>query len=110
MNLWTQDNTPVETYRRTEYASDAKRWPDGARYQADGYRGIAWFVLGWAVEHTEDTEWDGIVNTTDRVLAVMVDDDRPEAFDPDDLTPIGELDYCAECGQIGCCHDGRSRD
>ena len=23
--------------------------------------------------------------------------------------PLGELDYCASCGQIGCAHDGRDR-
>ena len=36
----------------------------------------------------------------------MVGDDRHFTFDPDELTPIKRRDYCGECGQIGCTHDG----
>jgi hypothetical protein len=45
-----------------------------------------------------------------RVRAVMVGDDYVHSVDVDDLTVIGDLDYCAECGQIGCTHDGRDRE
>lgn len=46
---------------------------------------------------------------TGRLVCVMVGDDRPFLYAPADLTEIGELEYCAECGQIGCRHDGRER-
>lgn len=44
-----------------------------------------------------------------RVVAHMIGDDHPFTFDIEDLEPIGDLDYCAQCGQIGCTHDGRDR-
>lgn len=47
---------------------------------------------------------------TDTVTAVMIGDDREFVIDVDDLTAIDDLDYCSECGQIGCGHDGRDRD
>jgi hypothetical protein len=28
----------------------------------------------------------------------------------DHLEVLGETDYCRECGQIGCPHDGRVRE
>lgn len=46
---------------------------------------------------------------TGKVVCVMVGDDRRFAFDPDDITPLDDLAYCASCGQIGCEHDGRDR-
>ncbi len=42
------------------------------------------------------------------VLVVMVGDDRKHRVSVDDLELLGDLDYCAECGQIGCGHDGRA--
>jgi hypothetical protein len=39
----------------------------------------------------------------------MVGDDVRFAFDPSDLEPIAREDYCGECGQIGCPHDGLDR-
>ena len=45
-----------------------------------------------------------------RVVAHMIGDDRDFTFDVDDLTPIAREDYCGECGQIGCAHDGYPRD
>jgi hypothetical protein len=32
-----------------------------------------------------------------------------DSFKKSDLIPLDDLDYCAECGQVGCCHDGRDR-
>lgn len=88
---------------------------DDASFPADayavrGYRGIAWYVIGWEVEPDEDTEWSGIENRTGRVVCVMVGDDRRKAFDPKDVAPLDRRDYCGVCGQIGCAHDGLDRD
>jgi hypothetical protein len=80
-----------------------------AAYIAQGYRGIAWHVLGWETVPDEDTEWSGIEQRTGRVTAIMVGDDRHFTFGPDELTPIEREEYCGVCGQIGCCHDGYDR-
>jgi hypothetical protein len=47
---------------------------------------------------------------TGRVVCVMVGDNARFTFDPDQLTPLDDLAYCTQCGQIGCGHDGRVRD
>lgn len=65
-----------------------------ARYSVDGF--------GAAVYVTDQP-------TADSVTVVMVGDDSPHTVDRDQLTLIGEDDYCAECGQIGCTADGRAR-
>ena len=89
--------------------------PDTAAFPAEAYSvagwgaGIAWYVRGWETEPDEDTEWTGIEPRTGRVVATMIGDDRRFVIDPEDLSPLGELDYCAACGQIGCGHDGRDR-
>jgi hypothetical protein len=99
-----------------------------AHYSVRGYGGIAFYLLGYDTEWTPE-EWiliegedpeeessylynepEEIPCCYDRVRAVMVGDDHVHSVDVDDLTVIGELDYCAECGQIGCAHDGRDRD
>lgn len=79
-----------------------------AHYTVEGYKGIAFYLRGYVEEDDADTEWTGIkaVNR-DQVRAVMVGDDREHIVDVSDLTVIGEDDYCHECGQIGCSHDGR---
>ena len=94
--------------RRANFEVDDKTFP-AETYSVAGYRGIAWYVYGWETQPTEDTEWDGIEERTGRIIAVMVGDDRRFTFEPDELTPIPDLDYCASCGQIGCTHDGRDR-
>ena len=71
-------------------------------YTADGYRGVAWRIIGREMQETPDTEWDGIYEPTGHIIACMVGDDRPFSFDPDELTRIADEDYCAGCGQIGC--------
>lgn len=75
---------------------------DAPAYRVRGYSGVAWWVMGWETEPTEDTEWDGIEERTGRVVCVMVGDDRRFTFDPDELTPLRRQDYCGGCGQIGC--------
>lgn len=94
--------------RRPHYDTDKEAFPAEA-YSVKGYEGIAWYVFGWETEPTEDTEWDGIEQRTGKVVCVMVGDDRRFLFDEDELTALGDLDYCAECGQIGCTHDSRDR-
>lgn len=99
-----------------------------ARYTVEGYRGIAFYLVGYDKEWTEET-WTFIggpdddtddecnyvydepeeVENRERVRAIMVGDDREWSFDVDDLTVIGELDYCVECGQVGCTGDFRDR-
>jgi hypothetical protein len=90
-----------------------------ARYTVAGYRGIAFYLVGYVTEWT-DEEWiyDGEGDPDDEssylycepeeienqsmVRAVMVGDDRVSTVDVDDLTLIHEDDYCPGCGQIGC--------
>jgi hypothetical protein len=71
-------------------------------YRAEGYGAVAWRAYAFETEADEDTEWSGYENPTGRVLAHMVGDDRPFSFEPDELAPIGDEDYCGGCGQIGC--------
>lgn len=99
-----------------------------ARYTVAGYRGVAFYLVGWAQETQyegdqlvcDDEECDhqlsemcwaqgeySIVYSDTMVRAIMVGDDREHIVDIDDLTKIGDDDYCSVCGQIGCTHDGR---
>jgi hypothetical protein len=96
------------------------------RYQVKGYPGIAWWIDRYpdkwepyfALVEDEDgneievesDEGEWIEDTEcGEVLAVMVGDDKRHRIDIDDLIPLDDLDYCLECGQIGCTHDGRER-
>lgn len=98
-----------------------------ARYSVAGYGGIAWYCIGPAKEWTEeewvyrgagdeDDESSYLYNEPEEidragwVRMVMVGDDRVLEVEEDALTEIGNLDYCAECGQIGCCGDFRDRE
>ena len=73
------------------------------------YGGVAFHAFGWITEPDEDTEWSGIESRTDRVLCVMVGDDREFSIDIDDIEPLEREDYCGECGQIGCTCDAYER-
>ena len=87
------------------------------RFTVDGWSaGIAWYCAGAEMvdEYDEETgenvtEWSGYQVPTGRVLMVMIGDDRTFPTDPEDVTLLPELDYCAQCGQVGCSHDGRER-
>ena len=86
-----------------------------ARYTV-GARTVAWYYIGPEMQDEYDpdtgenvTEWSGYQVETGRVLMVMVGDDRPFAFDPEDCIPLDEDAYCASCGQVGCTADGRDR-
>ena len=81
------------------------------RYTVDGWgAGIAFYCAGDEMVDDEDTEWSGYQVPTGRVLMVMVGDDRVFPTDPEDCTPLDDLAYCAECGQVGCTGDFRDRD
>lgn len=71
-------------------------------YRVAGYSGIAWRVFAYETEPDEDTEWSGLENPTGNLLAHMIGDNREFSFEPDELEPLAEEDYCAGCGQIGC--------
>jgi hypothetical protein len=77
-----------------------------ARYRVAGYPGVAFSLAGHPLMPDGDGEW---IDNPDRVLAVMVGDDRAHDIDLTDLTLLDELDYCAGCGQLGCTADGRER-
>jgi hypothetical protein len=91
-----------------------------AHYQVSGYRGIAFYLIGWAVKHEPITclmedddgneyeeecgEWDEVPDY-ENVIAVMVGDDRRHTVALEDLTVIPDESFCRECGQIGCGHN-----
>lgn len=83
------------------YESDDSAFP-AAAYRVDGWKGIAFYVLGWETEPDDDTGWTGQENRTGNVVTIMVGDDRRRVVEPSDLHPIGENEYCPECGQMGC--------
>ena len=58
------------------------------RYRVNGWPAVAVYVVD---------QW------SDRATVVMVGDDTEHDVDVSELVPIGEGDYCGECGQIGCC-------
>lgn len=82
---------------------------------------VAWVALGWEpvpniIEDTETgCEWQDEdepfrPDFGGRIAFRMVGDDRIFYFDADDMVRIDEDDYCTECGQVGCTHDGRERE
>ena len=87
---------------------DPDPWPDAVRIPS-GCAGVAWHVLGWETAADEDTEWTGIEERTGWLVCVMVGDDAHYLFEPGDIQPLRREDYCGECGQIGCAHDGLDR-
>jgi hypothetical protein len=97
--------------RRTPHYEDADDTFTADAYTVSGWgRGIAWRVYGWETEPDQDSEWTGEEVRTGRIVVVMIGDDRRFVVDPEDVTPLADLDYCAECGQVGCTHDGRDRE
>lgn len=63
-------------------------------------------VVFHGVEHPDYFQGHGVAFTR---FVVMVGDDKRHTVDKDDCTPIEREDYCGECGQIGCSHDGYDR-
>ena len=89
---------------KRHYEEDTETFP-ADYYTVKGYKGIAFYVLGWETEPDEDTEWSGYEQRTGNVLAVMVGDDYRHRVDLDDLTPLESDKFCHDCGQIGCGHN-----
>jgi hypothetical protein len=79
-----------------------------ARYTVASYGGVAFYLTSWA-ERWDDEEQEWVPDGDDTVWAVMVGDDRRHLIDVEELTLLDPLGYCAECGQVGCTHDGRER-
>lgn len=89
-----------------------------AHYTVSGWgRGIAWYLLGWAVRfepvmcYTTDDDGNEIevesgefdpVPDTDTVVAVMVGDNRRFEIAREDLNILPEDGFCRSCGQVGC--------
>lgn len=84
-----------------------------ARYKIEGWAsGIAWRAVSYEIElreyivddEDEELYWTDYeeVENRDRVVCIMVGDDRKFTFDVDELIKIDEDEYCPECGQIGC--------
>ena len=96
----------MPTFGRRHY-EETDEYPEAVTVK--GWAGIAWHVLGYETEPDAETEWTGYEQRTGNLLCCMVGDDRPFAFDPDKLTPLAREDYCGECGQVGCTHDGLDR-
>jgi hypothetical protein len=95
--------------RRKHYDCDDETFGADA-YTVKGDRNaVAWHVLGWETAADEDTEWTGIEERTGRIVCVMIGDDAHHVYDLDDVVPLAREDYCGECGQIGCGHDGIDR-
>lgn len=91
------------------YEKDANTFAADA-YRVHGYNGVAWHVYGWETIPTEETEWSGLEDRTGNVVCVMIGDDTHFTFSPEDITPLDREDYCGQCGQIGCLHDGYVRE
>lgn len=89
--------------------------------EANNRCAVAWVALGWEpvpnIIFDEDTgcEWQDEDEPMrpdfgGRIAFRMVGDDHVSYFDMDDMVKIEDDTYCAECGQIGCTHDGRERE
>ncbi len=85
----------------------AEEYPD--TYRIKGWPAVAWHVRGWQTEPDADTEWSGYEVRTGALVCTMVGDDALHLVDPDDVVALPREDYCGECGQIGCGHDGLDR-
>lgn len=96
-------------FRRRPHYEDADADYPADAYRVAGYQGIGFYVLGWETQPDEDTEWSGIEERTGRLVVVMIGDDRRHVVDPEDVSPLDRAEYCGECGQIGCSHDGLDR-
>jgi hypothetical protein len=73
------------------------------KYRVEGWGGIAFHLLGYEMIRDEDFEWSGIEEENrDNVRVVMVGDDTVHIVPTKDITPLGDDEYCPECGQIGC--------
>jgi hypothetical protein len=76
-----------------------------------GYPGLVFLDLGPLLVDDSETVWTGIqVECGLSVVAVYGDSRRRLLVDPAEIEPIDDDKFCAACGQIGCCWDGREED
>lgn len=93
----------------------------GMYVTVDRHRGVAWYVRRRATEmQAIEPDWDEMPDGIDadtwwpeeddfeevetgQLVCVMVGDDAEWTFDPADLTPIDDEEFCHCCGQVGCC-------
>ena len=80
----------VETMRGPTLELD-----EDAAYKVAGWEGVGFRYVGQT--------FGG------RARMVMIGDDKEWLVDAEDVETIGDNDYCASCGQIGCEADGRDR-
>ena len=92
------------------------------RNRVKGWPAVAVYVAGWEQvwepeiyldengNEIEGSDGEFVDDVGGRIRVVMVGDDREHLVDLDELEPLDDLDYCAQCGQIGCSHDGRERE
>ena len=88
-----------------------------AHYKVHEYgNGIAWYAVGyattevevedsWTDDETGETFYSYDVETVEdpeRVVMVMVGDDREFTYDVEDVEVIPDDSFCRDCGQIGC--------
>jgi hypothetical protein len=87
----------------------AKHCYPGDTVRVRGWPGVAFTFLRFNKTVIADEDGDEVTTTEDldRAVVVMVGDDKRHTVDIDDLSPLPRAAYCGECGQIGCCHDGR---
>jgi hypothetical protein len=84
----------------------AKHCYPGDTVRVRGWRGIAFWFIGFKITRYFDEcgdEWD---TEEDQSLAVvvMVGDDTRHIVNIEYLSPLPRDQFCGECGQIGCCH------
>jgi hypothetical protein len=100
---------------------------DGGRYTVAGFSGVAFYLAGrsqrweayryWADDPDgpedpetgergywadDDYEGEWCDDPDGQLWAVMVGDDAFHPVERADLSPLGDDDYCAGCGQVGC--------
>jgi hypothetical protein len=82
---------------------------DGGRYTVAGFSGVAFYLAGrsqrWeAYRYWADDDYEGewCDDPDGQLWAVMVGDDAFHPVERADLSPLGDDDYCAGCGQVGC--------
>lgn len=75
----------------------------GAVVSVEGMQGVAFRVEGLPTRRLSDYTWSGIEWVhPGRRLVHMVGDDRTFDYPADIMLELGDDDYCATCGQIGC--------
>lgn len=80
-------------------------------YTVSGWPGVAVRMVGPVTVRDDDYDWTGLEHPDENMVrVVMIGDDHEHIVDRADLVPLDSLDYCAECGQVGCTADGRDRE